>query len=228
MKILIISLLVGLNVISAASTVGIPDGDTGLLISIVGNTSEQIVRLEKLLSNSEKQLEYTKKLKETADSLESSYDRLTSIQSTLNALVNVSNTKPEDLRAINDTIEEIQDQRDRLEDLIQQAKVARDTSQVISEDTKANTDKVKEVVKLDQAQIKRANSSSVHNQSQETAKNTAYISSKITESNLLLRKNIETNALTNSLMARNLAKQTRDEEKNLEFMGVIKNEKKRK
>jgi hypothetical protein len=220
MKILILSLLLGLNVISEASTVGIPDGDTGLLISIVGNTSEQIVRLEKLLSNSEKQLEYTKKLKETADSLESSYERLTSIQSTLNALVNVSNTKPEDLRAINDTIEEIQDQRDRLEDLIQQAKVARDTSQVISEDTKANTDKVKEVVKLDQAQIKRANSSSVQN--------TAYISSKITESNLLLRKNIETNALTNSLMARNLAKQTRDEEKNLEFMGVIKNEKKRK
>jgi uncharacterized coiled-coil DUF342 family protein len=158
MKILILSLLLGLNVISEASTVGIPDGDTGLLISIVGNTSEQIVRLEKLLSNSEKQLEYTKKLKETADSLESSYERLTSIQSTLNALVNVSNTKPEDLRAINDTIEEIQDQRDRLEDLIQQAKVARDTSQVISEDTKANTDKVKEVVKLDQAQIKRANS----------------------------------------------------------------------
>jgi hypothetical protein len=227
MIISILSLVLGFSIFSEASTVGIPDGDTGLLISIVGNTSDQIVRLEKLLSNSEKQLEYTKRLKETSDSLESSYDRLTSIQNSLNSLINVGNARPEDLRAINDTIEEIQDQRDRLNDLIKQAKVAQATSQAISEDAKADPSIVKEVVKLDQAQIKRANSSTTKNQAQETAKNTAYINSKLTETNLLLRKNAETNAQTNSLFAKNLAKQASDEERNLEFMGVIKKEKRK-
>ena len=210
-----------------ASAFGVPDGDTGLLISIVGNTAEQVTRLERLLSNSEKQLEYTKQLKETSDALESSYDRLTNIQSSLNALSNVGSKSPEDLRAINDKIEEIQDQRDRLKDLIKQSKDAQASSQAISEDAKADPVKVKEVVKLDQAQIKRANSSSVKNQAQETAKNTAYINSKLTETNLLLRKNAETNSRTNALFAKNLAKQANDEQKNLEYLGVIKKEEKR-
>ncbi len=225
----LVGILTYIFVLSAhGSSFGIPDGDTGLLISIVGNTSEQITRLEKLLSNSEKQLEYTKNLKETSDALESSYDRLTSIQNTLNALSNVGSTNPEDLRAINDKIEEIQDQRDRLLELIKQSKEAEATSMAISEDAKADPEKVKEVVKLDQSQIKRANSSSVKNQTQETAKNTAYINSKLTETNLLLRKNAESNAKSNALMAKVLVKQSNEEQKNLEYLGIIKKDNKRK
>lgn len=225
MKNLVISLLL-IPQLLKASAFGVPDGDTGLLISIVSNTTEQVTRLEKLISNSEKQLEYTKRLKETSDALESSYDRLTNIQSTLDALSSVGNRDPEDLKAINDKIEEIQDQRDRLKDLIKQSKEAQASSQAISEDSRADPEKIKEIVKLDQVQIKRANSSSVRNQSQETAKNTAYISSKLTETNLLLRKNAETNSQTNALFAKNLAKQASDEQKNLEYLGVIKSDKK--
>lgn len=205
-----------------ASALGVPDGDTALLISIAGNTTDQLVRLEKLLSNSEKQLEYTKHLKETTEALESSYDRLTSIQNSLNALALVSSRSPEDLRAINDKIEEIEDQRDRLKDLIKESKKAQSSANAISEDSKINPVKIKEVVALDQTQIKRANSSSVKNQTQETAKNTAYINSKLTETNILLRKNTETNAETNALFAKNMAQMARDEERNLQYMGVIK------
>ena len=207
MKNLVISLLL-IPQLLKASAFGVPDGDTGLLISIVSNTTEQVTRLEKLISNSEKQLEYTKRLKETSDALESSYDRLTNIQSTLDALSSVGNRDPEDLQAINES------------------KEAQASSQAISEDSKADPEKIKEIVKLDQVQIKRANSSSVRNQSQETAKNTAYISSKLTETNLLLRKNAETNSQTNALFAKNLAKQASDEQKNLEYLGVIKSDKK--
>lgn len=222
MKLLSILVFLGHAQLLIASTFGIPDGDTGLLISIVGNTSEQVTRLEKLLSNSEKQLEYTKKLKETSDALESSYDRLTNIQNSLNALVNVGSKSPEDLRAINDKIEEIQGQRERLLDFVKQSKDAEASSQAIAEDAKADPLKIKDIVKLDQSQIKRAHSSSVKNQAQETAKNTAFINSKITETNLLLRKNAETNSKTNALFAKNMAKQASDEQKNLEYLGVIK------
>ena len=179
MKLLSIFIFLGHAQLLIASTFGIPDGDTGLLISIVGNTSEQVTRLEKLLSNSEKQLEYTKRLKETSDALESSYDRLTNIQNSLNALVNVGSKSPEDLRAINDKIEEIQGQRERLLDLVKQSKDAEASSQAIAEDAKADPLKIKDIVKLDQSQIKRAHSSSVKNQAQETAKNTAFINSKL-------------------------------------------------
>jgi hypothetical protein len=207
--------------IAHASTFGVPDSDTALLISIAGNTTDQLVRLEKLLSNSEKQLEYTKQLKETADALESSYDRLTSIQNSLNALSSVGSKSPEDLRAMNDKIEEIQDQRDRLKELIKVSQEAQAKSLAITDDAKTNPTRVKEVVALDQAQIKRANSSSVKNQTQETAKNTAYINSKLTETNILLRKNTETNAETNALFAKNMAQNARDEERSLKYMGVI-------
>lgn len=218
---LIFLLSISVNIVHA-STFGVPDSDTALLISIAGNTTDQLVRLEKLLSNSEKQLEYTKQLKETSDALESSYDRLTSIQNSLNALSNVGTSSPEDLRAMNDKIEEIQDQRDRLKDLIKVSRETQAASLAITEETKTNPVKIKEVVALDQAQIKRANSSSVKNQNQETAKNTAYINSKLTETNILLRKNAETNAKTNALIARNMAQNAREEERNLEYMGLIK------
>lgn len=221
---LIASFLVVLSLSLGASTFGIPDSDTGLLVSLVANTTEQVARLEKLLTNSEKQLEYTKNLKETSDALGSSYDRLTGIQNSLNALASIGNSSPEELRDINDKIEEIQDQRDRLQDLIRQSKEAQANSEAIAEDTRMNPVKAREVVVIDQTQIKRANSSTVKNQTQETAKNTAYINSKLTETNLLLRKNAETNAQTNALFAKNLAKQTKDEQKNLEYLGVIKKE----
>lgn len=207
-------------VITDASSLGIPDGDTGLLISIVGNTSEQITRLEKLLSNSEKQLEYTKNLKETTDALESSYDRLTSIQNSLSALASVGNTSPEDLKDLNDKIEEIQDQRERIQDLLKDSKKVELNSEVISRDSEIDKEKVKEVVKIDKEQIKRSHSSAIKNQSQETAKNTAYINSKLTETNILLRKNTESNSQTNALLAKKMAKDLSDEEKELEYLGV--------
>ena len=227
LKLLLVGVLI-IPVITDASSFGIPDGDTGLLISIVGNTSEQITRLEKLLSNSEKQLEYTKKLKETSEALESSYDRLTSIQNALSALSNVGNTNPENLKEINDKIEEIQDQKQRILDLLEVSKNVEATSEAISKDSSVDQEKVKEIVKIDKEQIKRSHSGSVKNQSQETAKNTAYMNSKLTETNILLRKNTETNAQTNALLAKKMAKDLNDEQKELEYLGILSNEKKGK
>jgi hypothetical protein len=222
-NVLVVCLLV--PALSYSSSLFIPDSDTGLLLSLATNTIEQLARLEKLVDNSNEQLQYTKKLKETADSIESSYERLTGIQNTLNALVAVKDTSPENLEEINNKIEEIQDQRERVLDLIKKSKEVQAKSEGIEKDSKSDNLKVTEVVKLDQSQIKKAHSSSVRNQTQEVAKNTAYISSKMTETNLLLRKNIETTAQTNSLFAKNMAITASENQKQLEYIGAIKKSK---
>jgi hypothetical protein len=117
--------------------------DTPVLLQIASSTSAQVVRLEKLLSNSKSELEFIKKMKESTDIISEYYDTIDETNSALMALNEISGGKIDGLEGVNDSIEDLQDKRDRLDFLMKKAALADSTSKAVAHVTTENTNDIR-------------------------------------------------------------------------------------
>jgi myosin heavy subunit len=118
---------------SQASSFFIPDGDTGLLLSLASNTAQQLTRLEQLISETDK---HTKLFRETVEMVEERYEVVDQLNSMAANYARLGESHPDSLSDINDVIENLQDQKARLKDLIQKSKLAERESELVKAENK--------------------------------------------------------------------------------------------
>ena len=104
-----------------ASTLFMPDSDTGLLLSLASNTAQQLTRLEQILSETDK---HTKLFRETVDMVEERYEVVESLQAMASNYAQLASSKPSSLAEINDVLEGLNDQKERLREMIKNSKTA--------------------------------------------------------------------------------------------------------
>lgn len=118
-----------------ASALGIPDGDTALLMAIVGNTADQLVRLENLIT---KQSENTKVLRDAVDIAEEKFEVADQLKSIASNSVSILEEKPEDMAQLNDAIENMIDQKERLKEMVKKSQKAEQEAETVKEQNKDN------------------------------------------------------------------------------------------
>jgi len=111
----------------------IPDSDTGLLISLVSNTAQQLTRLEQLVTETDK---HTKLFRESVELIEERYEVVDQLQSMAQNYARISTSRPEDLASVNDAIEDLKNQKERLVEIIKEARKADFESKQIRDDNK--------------------------------------------------------------------------------------------
>lgn len=117
-----------------SSSLFFPDSDTGLLISLVSNTAQQLTRLEQLVSETDK---HTKLFRESVELIEERYEVVDQLQSMAQNFARISTSRPEDLASINDAIEDLKNQKERLIEIIKEARKADLESKQIRDDNKS-------------------------------------------------------------------------------------------
>ena len=116
-----------------ASTLFMPDSDTGLLLSLASNTAQQLTRLEQILSETDK---HTKLFRETVDMVEERYEVVESLQAMASNYAQLASSKPSSLAEINDVLEGLNDQKERLREMIKNSKTAEFESNSIKDQSK--------------------------------------------------------------------------------------------
>lgn len=131
-----------------ASSLLIPDTDTGLLLSLVTNTAQQLTRLEQLVSETDK---HTKLFRESVELVEERYEVVDQLNSMAANYARLASSKPSDLAEVNDAIENLQDQKERLKELIKKSRQA----QIESDQVKSENKNVESVVNSDSLTAKK-------------------------------------------------------------------------
>jgi hypothetical protein len=131
-----------------ASSLLIPDTDTGLLLSLVTNTAQQLTRLEQLVSETDK---HTKLFRESVELVEERYEVVDQLNSMASNYARLASSKPSDLAEVNDAIENLQDQKERLKELIKKSRQA----QIESDQVKSENKIVESVVSSDSLTAKK-------------------------------------------------------------------------
>ena len=131
-----------------ASSLLIPDSDTGLLLSLVTNTAQQLTRLEQLVSETDK---HTKLFRESVELVEERYEVVDQLNSMAFNYARLASSKPSDLAEVNDAIENLQDQKERLKELIKKSRQA----QIESDQVKSENKNVERVVSSDSLTAKK-------------------------------------------------------------------------
>jgi hypothetical protein len=187
-KLFLSSLLIILSFSAKSSSFFFPDSDTGLLISLVANTAQQLTRLEQLVTETDK---HTKLFRESVELIEERYEVVDQLQSMAQNYARISNSRPEDLASINDAIEDLKNQKERLVEIIKEARKADLESKQIRDDNKL----VEKVVSSDsivaRKQIMKSFGSGKHfskNMDRVNAQNTG----------LILKETISLNGAVNS------------------------------
>jgi small-conductance mechanosensitive channel len=121
-----------------ASALGIPDSDTGLLISLVSNTAQQLTQLEQLINETDK---HTKLFRDSIEQVEERYEVVEQLQSMADNYARIATSRPSDLSEINDTLESLKDQKERVKELIAKTRRAERESDQIKSDNK-NVDSI--------------------------------------------------------------------------------------
>lgn len=126
------SLLFLISFRAYSSSLFFPDSDTGLLLSLVSNTAQQLTRLEQLVSETDK---HTKLFRDSVELVEERYEVVDQLQSMSQNFARISTTRPEDLASINDAIEDLKNQKERLIEIIKEAKRADMESKLVRDDS---------------------------------------------------------------------------------------------
>ena len=116
-----------------ASTFGIPDSDTGLLISLVSNTAQQLTRLEQLVNESDK---HTKLFRESVELIEERYEVVDQLQSMADNYAKINTSTPSNLSKVNDALEDLVDQKQRIKEFIDKVRIAEKESDQIKIEVK--------------------------------------------------------------------------------------------
>jgi len=132
-KLLLNLLLILLSFRAYSSSFFFPDSDTGLLISLVANTAQQLTRLEQLVTETDK---HTKLFRESVELIEERYEVVDQLQSMAQNFARISTSRPEDLASVNDAIEDLKNQKERLVEIIKEARKADLESKQIRDDNK--------------------------------------------------------------------------------------------
>lgn len=118
---------------SVASSLFVPDSDTGLLISLVGNTAQQLTRLEQLISETDK---HTKLFRESVEMVEERYEVVEQLKSMADNYARIATSSPDDLTSVNDAIEDLINQKERLADLIKKTRGSESESAQVKSNSK--------------------------------------------------------------------------------------------
>ena len=197
--------------------------DLPILMSIASNTASQVVRLETLIKGAEKQLEFTKRLKESTDEIREAYDTLDDVQSTLVSIVEASNGDIEGLEDVNDTIENVIDKKERLARLMKSAEEANKSSTIVANVTKESQASLNaEMRKNRKQELKSFGGGSVKNQTQVTAQNTALINTKLSTTNSILKKTAQNNAEVNKVIVADIVSRQKDLDDQEDFLNLNK------
>ena len=135
MKSLMILIMLSKCQLAKASALGIPDGDTALLMAIVGNTADQLVRLEKLITETDK---HTKAFRDTVEIAEEKFEVAEQLKSIASNTASTLTEKPEDLTQLNDAIENMIDQKERVREMVRKSQKAEQESETVKEQSKDN------------------------------------------------------------------------------------------
>lgn len=115
-----------------SSSLFMPDSDTGLLLALVGNTADQLTRLEKLISETDK---HTKLFRDSVEMVEERYEVVEQLQSMAQNYARVATANPEDLTSFNDALEDLLDQKERLKEMVQKSRQASSQSAQVKIDS---------------------------------------------------------------------------------------------
>jgi hypothetical protein len=118
---------------SYSSSLFLPDSDTGLLLSLVSNTAQQLTRLEKLVTETDK---HTKLFRESVELVEERYEVVEQLDAMTANYARVANSRPEDLSDLNNAIEDLRDQKERLREIIKVSRLASNESTQVKIDSK--------------------------------------------------------------------------------------------
>lgn len=116
-----------------SSSLFMPDSDTGLLLALVGNTAEQLTRLEKLISETDK---HTKLFRDSVEMVEERYEVVEQLQSMAQNYARIASEKPEDLSSLNDALEDLINQKDRVKEIVRKTRQASKESEQVKSDSR--------------------------------------------------------------------------------------------